>query len=216
MNSSNLRRYNRAFTLVEMLVVIAIIATLAGLILPAIGRAQRKGRIAAVNAEMKSLAAAITAYQSMYGFYPCSEPDAKGVTDLTYSITNDNIIRILLDIEDPATDTDINDQHKRNPQKHVFFHGKMARGNNEPGIGPDYTFRDPWGTPYVVTLDLNFDNKCDDRYYSAPATAGGPRQLIPAPVVIWSMGPNRTPFTPHPPGDLGSPGAKDNDDIRSW
>ena len=38
--------------------------------------------------------------------------------------------------------------------------------SNSPGLSTvDYQFRDPWGNPYVITLDMNYDGKCDDAYY---------------------------------------------------
>jgi prepilin-type N-terminal cleavage/methylation domain-containing protein len=50
--------------------------------------------------------------------------------------------------------------HIYNSQQTSFFNAKAALDNNSPGIGPDDALRDPWGSPYIVTLDLNYDNKC--------------------------------------------------------
>ncbi len=188
------------FTLIELLGVIAIIATLAGLLLPVVAGVKKKAKIAQAGAEARSLAAAITAYQSLYGIFPCSDADAKTGADKTYT-TNSDIIIILLDL-----DAGVNAGHVRNPQTHVFLNAKMGGSNVQPGIGPDYNFRDPWGNPYVITLDLNYDNRCTDAFYSQP-----PGTDIPAPVLVWSLGPNGKPF-----GASGNPAAKDNDDIKSW
>jgi hypothetical protein len=65
----------------------------------------------------------------------------------------------------------------------------------DAGGNRDYVFRDPWGNPYVITLDLNLDDRCDDAAYSPPS--------INAPVAIWSFGPD------------GRPETKD-DNILSW
>jgi hypothetical protein len=28
-------------------------------------------------------------------------------------------------------------------------------------------YRDPWGNPYVITMDLNYDDMCKDAFYSS-------------------------------------------------
>ncbi len=59
-----------AFTLVEMLVVVVIIAILAGLLLPAVNRARGAARTAQIAIEIKNLEAAFEAYKLKYGDYP--------------------------------------------------------------------------------------------------------------------------------------------------
>jgi prepilin-type N-terminal cleavage/methylation domain-containing protein len=191
-------RFHRAFTLIELLVVIAIIAILAGLILPAIGGVKKKAKIAQAQTEIRSLAAAIPAFQSVYSVYPSSLQDAKDATDKTYT-NNSEILVLLLDVDTPLVP--VNLDHKRNPQHHVFLNAKMVR-TGDPGIGQDYNYRDPWGTPYAITLDLNYDNRCTNSIYQVE---------VPAPVMVWSFGPDRKPL-----GPSGDPMAKDNDDVKSW
>ncbi|HEX4797075.1 MAG TPA: type II secretion system protein [Humisphaera sp.] len=53
----------KAFTLVEMLIVIGIIMLLAALLLPAIGRARRSAVRTALSADMQAIAAGIDAYR---------------------------------------------------------------------------------------------------------------------------------------------------------
>jgi prepilin-type N-terminal cleavage/methylation domain-containing protein len=67
---------NRAgFTLVEMLIVIAIIGILAGLTIPAVVGALRHAKEAAVAVEINQLDTACKAYKEKYGEYP---PDFAG------------------------------------------------------------------------------------------------------------------------------------------
>lgn len=73
----SLRSYGvarRAFTLVEMLVVIAVIATLAAMIFPAFGMLKRRATIQKVQTELKLVASAITDYKHQYGHYPPDNP----------------------------------------------------------------------------------------------------------------------------------------------
>ncbi len=65
----------RAFTLVEMLVVIAVIAALAAMIFPAANRIKIHTTKQKAQTELKLIASAITDYKHQYGHYP---PDHSG------------------------------------------------------------------------------------------------------------------------------------------
>jgi prepilin-type N-terminal cleavage/methylation domain-containing protein len=64
------KSHHRGFTLTEMLVVIAIIAILAALLIPAIAIAIRTARNSAIGLEIKQLDTAIEAYRLEKGDYP--------------------------------------------------------------------------------------------------------------------------------------------------
>ncbi len=68
------RRHTRhsAFTLIEIMVTLVIIAILMALLLPALNRVRTTGQIALVNAEMDSLKASITNFKRVYGIEPPS------------------------------------------------------------------------------------------------------------------------------------------------
>lgn len=62
----------RAFTLIEVLVVIAIIAIVLSLLFPAIGAVRESGRQARCGANLKSVAAAVAVYVGNHRYYPMS------------------------------------------------------------------------------------------------------------------------------------------------
>src|SRR5260370_15492640 len=80
---------------------------------------------------------------------------------------NTEVIKILLDIDDQSLGpvNAVNFGHARNPRNLITFHGKPASDSTLPGVRPDYVYRDPWANPYVITMDLNDDNKCTDLWY---------------------------------------------------
>lgn len=59
-----------AFTLVELLATVAVIAVVAGLVLGTLGYVNRKGAEGRAKAEVAALSAAIDSYKLDYGSYP--------------------------------------------------------------------------------------------------------------------------------------------------
>ena len=64
------RQNKRGFTLIEMLLVITIIAILVALLFPAIKQALLKAEIAKAKTTVLSIATALKAFNSQYGYWP--------------------------------------------------------------------------------------------------------------------------------------------------
>jgi prepilin-type N-terminal cleavage/methylation domain-containing protein len=67
---SNPSRSGRGFTLVELLVVIAVIAILIGVLLPALAGARKQAQSMVVSNNLRSIAQAVTAYTSSNEVFP--------------------------------------------------------------------------------------------------------------------------------------------------
>ena len=73
-------RYNVAFTLIELIVVVTVITILAGLVLSTVGYARKKGARARAETEIAAMSAACESYKADNGVYPRDNP-TPGYTD---------------------------------------------------------------------------------------------------------------------------------------
>jgi len=169
-SSSQSRSFAPAFTLVELLTVIAIIAILMGLLFPAIGVIKEQARKVQAKNDVTNIVAAVKQYYTEYGKYPTLEAAAAtvetdafaGDTESGAKIHNNALFDTLRSIS-----RGLNADYKYNPRRIVFFEGRAVTDNLAPRAGfadnaADATTKgsyfDPWGKEYNIVLDSNYDN----------------------------------------------------------
>jgi len=183
---------NSGFTLVELLVVITIIAVLAGLSFPAISSALNVAKKAEANAMINQLKIALKSYQTEYGVWPSMFTGADAVID-----SSDPELYLIL----TGSDTSNND----NPRQISFmdFNTKVLRSgapstsNKTPPTPLDSAnaFADPWNSVYYIQVDSDYNNRV------VVDATNGSGDTINSSIAIWSN---------------GKDGVHQNRDPKSW
>ena len=137
-------------------------------------------------------------------------PKVTEPNDTVYQTNNAEVMAILMALTEYRNGkVTVNKDNVRNPQKTKFLNAQMAADDISAGVGTDGAFRDPWGNPYIITLDLNNDDKARDAFYRLKAvsqTANGSKTGLYG--MFNSINPNQDHFEVKWFGDglVGGPG----------
>ena len=189
-------RQSRGFTLIELLVVISIIAVLMGLAFPVFQGVQNTAKKTQAKNDLVQIVTAVNAFYTEYGRYPVGTTN-----EGPYGGSGASSKPILDELRGLAAAT-------LNTREIIFISPPDAKDqtNSRGGIKTsDGQWYDPWGTPYAITLDANYDNEVLNPY-----TANAGSVPLRAGVITWSLGKDRNGGS----GDKNaSPG---KDDVISW
>jgi prepilin-type N-terminal cleavage/methylation domain-containing protein len=199
---SSVRR-DGGFTLLELLVVITVIAVLAGLLFPAIQSALERARKVQAKNDLVQIVTAVNAFYTEYGRYPTTVTSG----DATYgpgATPTDAVFKELRALSGSSMNT----------RQVVFISPPEDATQASPKgkIGSDGQFHDPWTTAYSIKIDADYDNQVGNPYGSSGGAGPDPlRQGI----VTWSLGKDRK---------LGNTGDNlfknatgvQSDDVISW
>src|SRR5207302_996245 len=115
---------HRAFTLIELLLVIVIIAVLMGLAFPAFQGVQNQAKRTQARSDLMQIVIAVNAYYTEYGTYPRT-PTTPADTTYGAATTNDQLFNELRAVA-AAT---------QNPRGIVFLSPPDAKDVNNPRSG---------------------------------------------------------------------------------
>jgi prepilin-type N-terminal cleavage/methylation domain-containing protein len=106
----------RAFTLIELLIVVLIIAILAAIAVPNLLEAQTRAKSARARADLRTVATALEAYCGVFGEYP---PNRKSIYySLPYELTTPIAFLTSRDLLDPFS---LHPDPKTIPEQYIVF-----------------------------------------------------------------------------------------------
>ncbi len=176
------------------------------------------------------------------------EQTAAGANDFTTGLifsagptsydNNSNVVAILMDLTTyPNGSLTLYPKHEKNAKQVKYLNAKMSGYDpttNDPhppgGVDNTGVYRDPWGHPYIITMDLSSDDQCSDLFYSLasvsqngggavgfnglsnPNSATTPDNfLYHGKVMVWSAGPDGK-YNSSQKANVGD----NKDNVLSW
>jgi prepilin-type N-terminal cleavage/methylation domain-containing protein len=162
------------FTLIELLVVITIIAILMALLFPAFNGVQDQAKRTQAKNDLTQIVTAVNAFYTEYGRYPITTDDA------IYGGTPKPAKTLLEALRGLNA--------SENPKAIIFVNPPEVKDKNNPrsGVGTDGEWYDPWGTPYRLEIDGDYDSQIKPNPYGGSAHAGS--DPLRQGAIAWSFG----------------------------
>jgi prepilin-type N-terminal cleavage/methylation domain-containing protein len=185
MRSMNPTRIRSGFTLIELLTVIAIIAILMGLLLPALNAAKNAARKAQAKNDETQFVTAVKAFYTDYGTYPV-DPAIGGTNDIEYGDTvggvdtyhNYDVVNVLRADTSGSDTLTVSGSSPIyvNTRQVVYLDVPLVKNSTSPkaGLGTGSAteqsayniskggeWYDPWGVPYIIAIDANYNGYID-------------------------------------------------------
>lgn len=179
----NPTRPRSGFTLIELLTVIAIIAILMGLLLPALSAAKNAARRAQAKNDVTQFVTAVKAFYTDYGTYPI-DPNIATTSgsnvDVEYGNTADtyhnfNVVNVLRADTSGSDTLQVSGSSpiSVNTRQVVYLDVPLVKTLTSPkaGLGTGTEtgnngkggeWYDPWGVPYIIAIDGNYDGYIDN------------------------------------------------------
>lgn len=172
------------FSLVELLTVIAVIAILAGILIPTVGAVKESGRATQALTEAKGIHLAITSFYNDHKYLPSKDAANGATNDIVYwgtvaaalpasnaSVTIKEVEKLdatYLNLFDRLCYVDRSDAKNVATNDAKTFNKKAKKYlNAAPAyFGADTSttnsIRDPWGRPYIIYLDTNYNEQIEN------------------------------------------------------
>ena len=213
----------RNFTLVELLVVVGIVAILAGLLTPAVIGAQQQGRITQARSDMATILLALKGMDGTYGKMVAKSGSGTGTTykfgDESWDEDkfNSEVKNVKLDgpsqkakyyafiaeLSDPGNDK-IKSHLSVNKRKMKFLDPRPEYNpakDYDDSTNQPHLWLDPWGNPYVILVNVDYSDEIVD-----PTDTS---KLISGKAIAYSYGPDGE-------GNSTASASENNDNVCSW
>ena len=209
-----------SFTLVELLVVVGIIAILAGLLTPAVIGAQQQGRITQAKSDMATILLALKGMDGTYGKMLAKSGSDYKIGDESWDTDKVGTEVKNVKLDGPASKAkyyafiaELSDPGNDKIKSHLSVNKRRMKFlDPRPEYNPaaDYNadantphlWLDPWGNPYVVLVNVDYTDEIVDPTDTSKRVSGK--------AIAYSYGPDGE-------GKIGTPADSVNyDNVCSW